>query len=301
DNFVTGDSVTLTANAADSDGQVVRVEFFSNGQLLASDNSAPYSFVWGSVPAGVFTITAKATDNSGAGTMSSGVFFTVMRSPVSVNHSRSLANEIVGGFEWSQASYPGASGGSPNYTAIVANLDALATDIQQAYIDFTLERNLFGSTSNQIANQLMAAYYFSKADAALASKSGASPNTKAHLQRVIGHLAVTEDLMRFGSITPNTMQFAIFVNARMDLVIGSASSGLGPAADGFVSPQSQGSLFGNPTVAPLSTSTLFADFSGGNSLPFELDGVSVSIAGHSLPLMFVSPGRVSFFVPADLP
>src|SRR6185312_1417340 len=165
----------------------------------------------------------------------------------------------------------------------------------------TLERNLFGSTSNQIANQLMAAYYFSKADAALASKSGASPNTKAHLQRVIGHLPVTEDLMRFGSITPNTMQFAIFVNARMDLVIGSASSGLGPAADGFVSPQSQGSLFGNPTVAPLSTSTLFADFSGGNSLPFELDGVSVSIAGHSLPLMFVSPGRVSFFVPADLP
>lgn len=301
ESIVVGDSVTLSANAADPDGQVVRVDFVSNGQLLASDNSAPFSFLWTNVPAGVFTVTAKATDNSGASTTSASIFFTVMRSPVSVNHSRTLANQIVSGYEWSTPAYAGAGGGSPNYAAIVSNLDALAFDIQHAYVDFTLERNLFGSASNQIASQLMAAYYFARADAALAAQNGASPNTKAHLQRLIGHLAVTEDLMRFGSITPDTMQFALLVNARMDLVVGTAGSGLGPAADGFVSPASQGSLFGNATVAPLSTQTAFADLSAGSSLPYELEGVSVSIGGHAVPLLFVSPGRVSFFVPANLP
>jgi uncharacterized protein (TIGR03437 family) len=300
DSFVTGDSVTISANAADTDGQVVRVDFLSNGQLLASDNSEPYSFVWTNVPSGVFTITAKATDNSGASTSSAGVFLTVVRSPSSVNHSLVLANQIVGGFEWSQTTYPGAGGGSPNY-AVVANLDALAFDIQQAHSDFTLERNLFGSAANQIDSQLMAAYYFARADAALAAQTGPSPNTKAHLQRLIGHLTVTGDLMRYGSITPATMQFAILVNARMDLVIGSAGSGLGPAADGFVSPESQGSLFGNATVAPLSTQTTFADMSSNNALPFELDGVSISIAGHAVPVMYVSPARVTFLVPTDLP
>ena len=291
--------MTISANAADTDGQVVRVDFLSNGQLLASDTSAPYSFLWTNVAAGVYTVTARATDNSGASTTSTGVFVTVMRSPSSVNHSLVLANQIVGDFEWSPT-YPGAGGGSPNY-AVVANLDALAFDIDQAYRDFTLERNLFGSASNQIESQLKAAYYFARADAALAAQTGPTPNTKAHLQRLIGHLSVTGDLMRYGSVTPATMQFAILVNARMDLVIGTAGSGLGPAADGLVSPESQGSLFGNPTVAPLSTQTAFADMSANSALPFELDGVSVSIAGHAVPLMYVSPGRVTFLVPTDLP
>jgi uncharacterized protein (TIGR03437 family) len=301
DNFVAGDNVTLNANAADTDGQVVRVDFLSNGQLLASDTSAPFSFLWSNVPAGVFTVTAKATDDSGASTTSASVFFSVIKSPVSVSHSRTLANQIVSGFEWSGSAYPGAGGGTPNYSAVVANLETLASDIQLAYVDFTLERNLFGSVSNQIASQLSAAYYFAKADAALAAKSGPTPNAKAHLQRLMGHLAVTEDLMRFGSVTPAALEFAILVNARLDLAIGTAGSGLGPAADGFVSPESQGSLFGNPGVAPLSTATAFADLSTASTLPFELEGVSVSIGGHAVPVMFVSPGRVTFLVTADLP
>jgi uncharacterized protein (TIGR03437 family) len=211
-----------------------------------------------------------------------------------------MANQIYGGFDWS-ASYPGAGGGSPNYSVVVSNLDALAFDIQQAYIDFTLERNLFGSASDRIASQLMAAYYFARGDAALAAQSGPSQNTKAHLQRLIGHLSITEDLMRYGSIRPATMEFAILVNARMDLVIGTVGSGLGPAADGLVSPWSQGSLFANPSMTPLSSQTAFADLSSNSTLPFELQGVSASIAGHAVPIMFVSPGRVTFIVPGDLP
>ncbi|MDQ2856225.1 MAG: hypothetical protein M3R68_07830, partial [Acidobacteriota bacterium] len=190
---------------------------------------------------------------------------------------------------------------APAASAVAANLNSLALEIRQAYIDFTLERNQFGASSGQIATQLMAAYYFAQADAALAGQFGPSASIKAHLERTIGHLAITEDLMRFGSVTPETIQLAIFVNARLNLTIGTARSGLGPVADGLVSPASLGSLFTDPVATPLSTETTFADLSGDSGLPYELEGVSVSVGGQSVPVFFVSPGRVQFFVPANLP
>ncbi|MBC8085408.1 MAG: T9SS type A sorting domain-containing protein, partial [Hymenobacter sp.] len=68
---------TLTANAADADGTVSSVEFFNGGTLLGTDTSAPYSFAWANVPAGSYSLTAKATDNLGAVTTSAAVSVTV--------------------------------------------------------------------------------------------------------------------------------------------------------------------------------------------------------------------------------
>jgi len=299
-----GDSVTLTANAADSDGQVVRVDFYANGVLLDGVSSAPYSFVWTDVASGVYEMSAKATDNSGASVFSQSVSVNMMKSPDSVNHARELASTIVDGFDWSGTGYPGATGNdsaSPISAVVAANLDALAIDIHQAYLDFTAERNLFGASAEQIDTQLMAAYYFVRADAALAGQTGPSASMKAHLERAIGHLAITEDLMRYGSLTPETIQLAIFVNARTNLTIGTARSGLGPVADGLVSPASLGSIFGDAVNSPLSTQTVFAELSSDNEMPYELNGVSVSVGGRSVPVFLVSPGRVTFFVPANLP
>lgn len=70
-------SITLSATASDSDGNVTKVEFYANQTLVATDTTAPYSFVWNNVPAGNYTITAKATDNDGALTTSLGVPITV--------------------------------------------------------------------------------------------------------------------------------------------------------------------------------------------------------------------------------
>jgi uncharacterized protein (TIGR03437 family) len=282
----------------------VRVDFFRNGTLLGSSGSAPYSFVWNNAQSGVYTLTAKATDNSGASAFSAGVSVTGIGSPDNVNHARELANSIIGGFEWSGNFYPGATnseGFAPTSTAVAANLDALATDIQQAYSAFTVERNLFGASGDQIDTQLKAAYYFTRADAALAGQTGPSPSMRAHLERVIGHLSITEDLMRYGTITPATIELALSVNARMNLTIGATRSGLGPVGDGLVSPASLGSVFGDAVQAPLSTQTEFAELSSGNVWPYELQGVSVSVGGQSVPVFFVSPGRVTFFVPANLP
>ena len=58
-------SIVLTANAADIDGTVSKVEFFSGTTLIGSDTTAPYSFNWNNVPTGSYTVIAKATDNDG--------------------------------------------------------------------------------------------------------------------------------------------------------------------------------------------------------------------------------------------
>ncbi|NQZ09616.1 MAG: pre-peptidase C-terminal domain-containing protein [Algicola sp.] len=76
DKLSVGDNVTFAANATDSDGTVVKVDFVLNGQLLASTTSAPYSYSWNADTAGSYTLVVTATDDDGA-TGSSTVNFTV--------------------------------------------------------------------------------------------------------------------------------------------------------------------------------------------------------------------------------
>ncbi|MBO9700112.1 MAG: rhamnogalacturonan lyase [Sporocytophaga sp.] len=77
-------TITLSASASDSDGSVTKVEFFNGSMLVATDITAPYSFFWTNLAAGVYNITAKATDNQGASTTSSAVSINVK----SINNSQ---------------------------------------------------------------------------------------------------------------------------------------------------------------------------------------------------------------------
>jgi len=70
-------NITVNVTASDSDGSVTKVEFFQGATKLGEDTTSPYSYTWSSVVAGSYTLTAKATDNSGATTISSPVNVTV--------------------------------------------------------------------------------------------------------------------------------------------------------------------------------------------------------------------------------
>ncbi|PJJ60568.1 glycosyl hydrolase family 18 protein [Hymenobacter chitinivorans] len=70
-------TINLTANAADANGTVSKVEFYNGATLLGTDTSSPYSFSWSSVAAGTYSLTARATDNAGATTTSAAVSVTV--------------------------------------------------------------------------------------------------------------------------------------------------------------------------------------------------------------------------------
>ncbi|HET6227164.1 MAG TPA: Ig-like domain-containing protein [Bacteroidia bacterium] len=66
-------NITITANAADLGGSVSRVSFYRGSTLISTDNTAPYSAVWSNVPAGTYTLTARATDNLSVTTTSAAV------------------------------------------------------------------------------------------------------------------------------------------------------------------------------------------------------------------------------------
>jgi len=64
-NVAVGQAVSITASATDADGSVTNVQFFVDGVAIGSDAVAPYAATWTSTQ-GYHTLSARATDNSGA-------------------------------------------------------------------------------------------------------------------------------------------------------------------------------------------------------------------------------------------
>ena len=71
--FLARANVTLMASAADTDGTVTNVQFFSGANSLGNVSVAPFNFTVSSLAAGNYTFTAKAFDNLGATTVSAPV------------------------------------------------------------------------------------------------------------------------------------------------------------------------------------------------------------------------------------
>ena len=77
--YIAPAAITITAEAQDTDGTIGVVEFFNGTQKLFEDtDGAPFTFTWENVPAGVHTLTAKASDNLGAKTVSAPVDVVVL-------------------------------------------------------------------------------------------------------------------------------------------------------------------------------------------------------------------------------
>jgi len=66
-------TIALAADAADSDGSVVRVDFYQGTTFVASSAAPPFVASWANVPSGTYVLTARATDNAGAATVSAPV------------------------------------------------------------------------------------------------------------------------------------------------------------------------------------------------------------------------------------
>lgn len=76
-NYTAPATIDLLATATDVDGTISKVQFYNGTKLLHTEYQGTYSYSWTNVPAGTYTITAKATDNKGAVTTSSEVTVSV--------------------------------------------------------------------------------------------------------------------------------------------------------------------------------------------------------------------------------
>ena len=84
--YITSKSIALGANASDVIGTIKMVQFYHGNNLIGTEVNAPYYRRWYNVPAGDYTITAKATDNNGAVTVSAPVHIhVIVNQPPTVN------------------------------------------------------------------------------------------------------------------------------------------------------------------------------------------------------------------------
>jgi hypothetical protein len=83
-SFPAGSAVTFTANASGGSGlEIVRVEFTANGTEVGEATSAPFSFTWPSVPAGIYSLRAVAIDEIGVSAFSDPIIIEVGGDPAS--------------------------------------------------------------------------------------------------------------------------------------------------------------------------------------------------------------------------
>jgi hypothetical protein len=130
-------TVSLSATAADADGTVASVSFYNGSTLLGTDNSAPYAYSWTSVAAGTYSITAKATDNSGAVTTSSVQSVTV--SSAAANVAPTLAFNSSATYLVNEASGTiTATIGDTHDPVIVSGLDINVTDESLSTLTFSM-------------------------------------------------------------------------------------------------------------------------------------------------------------------
>jgi hypothetical protein len=97
-NFGAPATITITATASDTDGTVSQVDFFRGGTtLIGTVTTSPFTFVWTNVAAASYSLTAKATDNSGGTKTSTAVAITVKTNVVpSVSITSPAANASFG-------------------------------------------------------------------------------------------------------------------------------------------------------------------------------------------------------------
>lgn len=92
-------TLPINATASDYDGTVAKVEFYAGGTKLGETNASPFSVLWTNVTSGTWQLTAVATDNGGATTVSAPVTITtsvpLVPTPVQLRAVSSGGNVVL--------------------------------------------------------------------------------------------------------------------------------------------------------------------------------------------------------------
>ena len=125
-------TVSIKANAADSDGSISKVEFYNGSNLLHTSTTSPYAYDWSNVPAGTYTLTVKAIDDLNAVTTSS---------PVTITLKDNVSPTVV-----IVSPSNGATGIAPASVIIKAN--ATDSDGNVSKVEFYNGSNLLGTDAS---------------------------------------------------------------------------------------------------------------------------------------------------------
>ena len=93
--FPDNSTITIDATAADKDGTVSKVEFFNGAVKLGEALAAPYTYNWQNVPGGNYTLTAKATDDTGMTGISKAVSVIINGQPGQMTYSENFDDGLA--------------------------------------------------------------------------------------------------------------------------------------------------------------------------------------------------------------
>src|SRR5262249_53295877 len=106
---------------------------------------------------------------------------------------------------------------------------------------------------------------------------------------------------RYGSIRKATLDDAVASNTRTNVVVGQANAGYGLTSISSIAPSSLGAITGAGNVQPMISQTVFAMLQSDGTLPYEVGGLSVTVGGVAVLVLYASPYGIKFFMPADVP
>lgn len=95
--FTAPATIPLVASAKDPDGTISKVEFYNGDSLLTTEKHDPYTYTWQDVPAGTYTITAKAIDNLGLSKTSAPIKIIVAATDTPIVSGRKPAVNVLSG------------------------------------------------------------------------------------------------------------------------------------------------------------------------------------------------------------
>lgn len=157
--FANPQTVTLSANAADTDGTVAKVDFYVNDSLVGTDNTAPYAINYSFVLNGFYEIQAKATDNFGDIAFSNMASINIGLSSITTSSRISNSNDDVEECWWGlytnssdiELIRDGWFTGNQKIGLRFANLGIpQGATIENAYIQFTVDETDGGSCNLNI-------------------------------------------------------------------------------------------------------------------------------------------------------
>ena len=133
-SFTAPATITLTATASDTDGSISKVEFYQGANLIGTDTNGAggWSVSWTSVPAGNYTLTAKAFDNTGANTASLAVSVSVTAAG-SVSETVWVEDSVPSGATLAGTSESWKWVSLPTYSGSLAHTSGLFSGVHQHY------------------------------------------------------------------------------------------------------------------------------------------------------------------------
>ena len=171
---------------------ISNVTFIANSLAVGTDTSQPYSFAWISPAAGTYTVTAIATDDQGQSVTSLPITVKISKALKAVKNGKGTASTLGSSLVIGKSSTTGPLSNNDQLQTLVAA-------IEQAYVDFTSEKEMFSAASS-IDRYLYAALFLAKSSASLSEQATPMSGVSDRIDNFNSYLTLCEDLIFYGVV-----------------------------------------------------------------------------------------------------